>query len=133
MLNEKRVKHMVKMAMYESGDGQEEIKIHTQPKKQYMNKQVMFSVAWMTIAYLIIAVFLYKLLGESLHVELSTIQSFFVLAAMAVIYFALMILYAVRAGFYYEKKYKRARRRVGAFTKALEDLEKMYREEESHE
>ena len=133
MLNEKRVKHMVNLALYESGDGQEEIKIHTQPRKQYMNKNVMFSVVWMTVAYLLIAIFVYRLLCERLFQELSTMQSFFLLAALAVIYFALLILYAVRAGFYYEKKYKRAKKRIGAFTKALKDLENMYGEEESHE
>ena len=108
-------------------------KASTQQRKQYMNKNVMFSVVWMTVAYLLIAIFVYRLLCERLFQELSTMQSFFLLAALAVIYFALLILYAVRAGLYYEKKYKRAKKRIGAFTKALKDLENMYGEEESHE
>lgn len=133
MLNEKRVKHMVKLALYESEDGQEEIKIHQQTRKQYLNRNILFSVMWMTVAYLLVAIFLYKLLCERLVEELSTMQTFFVLAAMAVVYFALLIVYAVRSGFFYEKKYKRAKRRIGAFTKALQDLEKMYEEEENRE
>lgn len=133
MLNEKRVKHMVRLALYESGDGKEEIQIHTKPKKEYVNKNIIYSIVWMTIAYLIIAIFIYRLLCEHIFGELSTMQSFFLLATMALIYFAMLILYAVRAGFHYEKKYKRAHRRVNAFSKALEDLEKMYVEEENHE
>ena len=133
MLNEKRVKHMVKLALYESRDGKEEMKIHTKPKKDYINKNVVFSVVWMTIAYLIIAIFLYKTLCDRLLGELTAMQSFFLLAALALVYFAMLILYAVRAGFHYEKKYKRAHRRISAFSKALEDLEKMYVEEENHE
>ena len=52
MLNEKRVKHMVKLASYEGKDGAEEIKIYSYFRKDYVGYNVLISLLWITLGYL---------------------------------------------------------------------------------
>ena len=48
MLNEKRVKHMVKLASYEEKGGTEEIKISSYFRKDYVSFNVLVSLLWVT-------------------------------------------------------------------------------------
>ena len=52
MLNEKRVKHMVKLASYEAKNGAEEIKINSFFRKDYVSYNVLITLIWITLGYL---------------------------------------------------------------------------------
>ena len=56
MLNEERVKHMTKLAFYESKGGSEDLKVSFRYKKDYIGVNVFWSALWMTIAYIALVV-----------------------------------------------------------------------------
>lgn len=133
MLNEERVKHMVKLAFYESKGGSEEIKISSQRKRTYINVNTLLSVIWMTIAYAMIVAFIYMGVLNDFAEEIPQTQRAVLIICMVVAYLALLIFYIVKARFHYKKKHARAYYRVKQFKKDLADLEQMYEEEEIHE
>ena len=56
MLNEERVKHMIKLADYETKGGKEEQKITSFYKKEYIGMNIMWTLLWMTVAYGLVVV-----------------------------------------------------------------------------
>ena len=57
MLNEERVKHMVKLAFYETKHGNEELKTSSYYKKDYISFHVLWSVLLSVIAYILLTLF----------------------------------------------------------------------------
>ena len=51
MLNEERVKHMVKLALFETKNGNEELKASSYYKKDYVSFHVLWSLILMSIAF----------------------------------------------------------------------------------
>ena len=58
MLNEKRVKHMVKLASYETKFGTEDLKVSTYFKNDYISLNLLFTFLWTTVSYALIIVLL---------------------------------------------------------------------------
>lgn len=133
MLNEKRVKHMVKLALYEGRGGAEEIKVSSYYKKDYIGFNVLWSVLWMTLAYVIVAVIIGMAFLKAILDNLSTGLIVSLGAAFVAGYALLLITYIVFSKKYYKKKHARAYHRVKRFKEGLEILEDMYREENGNE
>ena len=74
MLNEERVKHMVKLADYETKRGNEEMKISSYFKKDYISMNTLASLVWMTIAYILCIVAIWLSVREFVTVELTEPQ-----------------------------------------------------------
>ncbi|MBQ8804725.1 MAG: hypothetical protein IJZ53_13945 [Tyzzerella sp.] len=130
MLNEKRVKHMVKLALYESKDGAEELKISSYFKKDYVNSNMIWSILWMTVAYIIIAALIVVTCLQVLLKDMSFGLILSLVLAFVAAYGLMLITYIVLSRKHYKKKHARAYHRVKRFKKGLEILEDMYREEE---
>ena len=133
MLNEKRVKHMVKLAFYESKEGAEEIRISSQSKRRYIMENTIEAIFWMTIAYVILAIFVYKAFAEVILQNITKQESFLILGVFAIGYVSLMGFYVIKTRHYYKKKHAKAHYNVKEFRKDLAELEKMYEEESAHE
>ncbi len=130
MLNEERVKHMVKLAFYESTDGKDELKTGSYYKKDYISYNVLRSVLWMTIAYVILVVLLGITYLNVLAEQASVLTIVITGCAVAVIYIALLITYIFVARKFYKKKHARAYHRVKRFRQDLIELEMLYKKEE---
>ena len=130
MLNEERVKHMIKLADYETKGGKEELKISSYFKKDYINMNTMWTLLWMTVAYGLVVLTVWLTLRELVTVELSQIQVLSLIILIASIYLALFITYLVTARRYYKRKHARAYHRVKKFKENLMVLEKMYEKED---
>lgn len=130
MLNEERVKHMIKLADYETKGGKEELKISSHFKKDYISMNTMWTLLWMTVAYGLVVLTVWLTLRELVTVELSQIQVLSLIILIASIYLALFITYLVTARRYYKRKHARAYHRVKKFKENLMVLEKMYEKED---
>ena len=130
MLNEERVKHMIKLADYETKGGKEELKISSYFKKDYISMNTMWTLLWMTVAYGLVVLTVWLALRELVTVELSQIQVLSLIILIASIYLALFITYLVKARRYYKRKHARAYHRVKKFKENLMVLEKMYEKED---
>lgn len=130
MLNEERVKRMVKLALYETQGGREELRISSYFKKDYISMNVLSSVIWLTLAY-IVALALFGISFMDILMENLTLQLLItIVASSIVLYIVLLITYIVVAGKVYRKRHARAYHRVKKFKQGLEQLENMYKKED---
>lgn len=133
MLNEKRVKHMVNLAFYESKHGGEDLKSNAYFKKDYISFNVLWTVIWMTIGYGILILLLGFLFAEKL-MEMMTFGNIITIGICIVCgYIFLLCLYIAFSRTYYKNKHYHAYLRVKEFREALGELERMYDEEEVDE
>ncbi len=129
MLNEERVKQMVKLASYESRDGVEEVKISMYEKNDYVRFQRTMAAIWVTIGY-ILAIALLAVVYIPKFIEDITVPKVIItLCAVVIIYIVILIECLVISSRYYLKKYVTARRNVKQFVRDLDLLDKMYEKE----
>ena len=129
MLNENKVKVMTKMAMYESRQGAEDIKINSYYKRDYVSFKTLVSIIWMTIGYALIVVLGVGLFIDEILERLTV--DFLVMSVTCIVgmYLALVLLYVIGAGRFYKKKYSDARQRLKKFNHELTRLNRMYEKE----
>lgn len=133
MLNEERVKHMTKLAFYETKGGSEDMKVSFHLKKDYIGFNTFWSALWMTIAYVSLVVLVVVTFMKGLLEELSSEQLMTIILSFLGIYFVLLIAYVRFAKQIYKRKHARAYHRVKKFKDELEQLEKMYEKEDGNE
>ena len=132
MLNEKRVKQMVKLAMYESRDGAQELPISEKRKKYYIFINTLESILWMTIAYAIIVLFMGLGFKSFLIAELSMYEKSLIALLVAGLYFLMLFFGIPKARRYYKEKHATAHKNVKQFKKNLAELDRMYQEEDNY-
>lgn len=131
MLNEKRVKHMVKLASYEAKNGADQIKINSFFKKDYVSYNVLITLLWMTLGYLSFAGLLCLTFMENILENLSFANIVMLVAAIVAGYLFVLIVYGVGAARFYKKKHQAAKNGVKKYVRDLEVLERMYEREEA--
>lgn len=130
MLNEERVKHMIKLADYETKGGNEDIKVSSHFKKDYISMNTLLSLVWMTIAYALSIAAIWLAVKDLVTVPLTKVQTSSIIILIAGIYFMLLVAYLAIARRFYKKKHARAYFRVKKFREDLAVLEAMYEKEE---
>lgn len=131
MLNEKRVKHMVKLASYESRNGTEEIKISSYFRKDYVSYNVLISLVWTTLGYISLVAILCLSYMQKIVEDLSFSSIVTVVIVIVVGYILSLIMYGVIAARHYKKKHLTAKNNVKKYLHNLDILEKMYEREEA--
>lgn len=129
MLNEEKVKLMTRMAMYESKEGEEDLKISAYYRKDYASFHTIITVIWVTIGYLIaVGVAAIAFLDEILN---NLNMPFIVMTAICVVtgYIVTVALYTIVASQFYKNKHNKARHRVKKFNHDLTRLNRMYERE----
>ena len=130
MLNERRVKHMVKLASYESKNGAEDMKANSFFKKDYVSFNVLWSLIWMTIGYVLLVGLIGISYMEQILDKFTINSAVFLFIVIFGIYVALLFLYGMFSAKYYKKKHIEARHNMKNHKQGLEILEKMYKKEE---
>ena len=95
MLNEERVKHMVKLSFYETKKGSEEIKINSYRRKTYLRLNLLWSFLWVTIAYVALIGLIAITFVWNLVENLGRFQITVILAALAGIFLVILIAYLI--------------------------------------
>ena len=131
MLNEKRVKHMVKLASYENKKGAEELKISSFFRKDYVSLNVLISLIWVIFGYLSLAVLVCLALSEKIVENMNSMMAYILVASLVVGFFLCLIFYGVGAVRFYRKKHQSAKNGTKRYKRDLEILEKMYEREEA--
>lgn len=133
MLNEERVKHMTKLAFYETKGGSDDMKVSFHFKKDYIAFNTFWSALWMTLAYIALVVIVVIAFMNGVLETLPSQQLMTLILSFLGIYFVLLIAYVRCAKQIYKKKHARAYHRVKKFKDGLEQLEKMYEKEDDNE
>lgn len=132
MLNEERVKHMVKLSFYETKGGSEEIKISSYLKRTYLRLNMLWSILCVTAAYAILVALIGMAFMQGIWEMLGRPQKFVIIFALTGIYLVVLIAYLVKTRMVYKKKHARAYHRVQKFKEDLEQLERMYQKEDNN-
>lgn len=131
MLNERRVKHMVKLASYESKRGKEDMKINSYFKKDYVSFNVLWTFIWITIGYVLIVGLIGFAYMEQFLDNFSIENAIMLMAIILGVYIALLVAYGFISARFYRKKHIEARHNMKNHIRGLEILEKMYNQEEA--
>lgn len=129
MLNENRIKVMTKMAMYETSQGTEDMKINSYYKKDYVGFKTLISIIWMTLAYVLAVVLWGGLFLDEILKDISVNYLIFCAVIVVGLYLVLLLAYVIGASEFYKVKYTEARARLKKFNHNLTRLSKMYEKE----
>lgn len=125
MLDNRKIRLMTRMAMYEKGTAKEDLKISSYYKKDYSSLNTLITVLWITVGYVIVAGVFVLCNLDSLLKNL-TFEKLFMLAAIAVgAYLVLLIIYCVCASSFYKSRHNKAKQRVKKYYRDLSRLEKI--------
>ncbi len=132
MLNNRKIRLMTQLAIYEKNDGREDIKLSHYYSSDYARLQVLKTAITTTICYLAIVgmVGLYKLeylLDNALTLDYKS-MGWTILG----IYIAVMTVYLICTLLGYSLKYKLSRKKLGRYFRMLRRLKEMYAEEEGY-
>lgn len=130
MLNEKRVKHMVKLASYENKHGSDDFRAGSFYKKDYISYNLIISLLWVTWGYFSLVVILGITYMDGILEDLSLTNLVWIIVGIVLVYVGALFLYARLAKSYYKKKHFNARKNVKGFLNDLGTLEKMYETED---
>lgn len=133
MLNEERLKHMTKLAFYETKGGSDDLRVGFQFKKKYIVFNAFWSALWMTIAYIALVVIVVVTFMGGILEMLSAKQLLVIILCFLAIYLILLIVYIRYAKQIYKRKHARAYHRMNIFKDKLEQLEEMYEKEDGNE
>ena len=129
MLDEKKIRRMVRLASYEAHEGKEEIEISAYHKRDYASVNVIRTLLWVTFGYVILAALVCFSYMEAL-IENITMEKIMAMAGIfLVVYLVIFIFYWVVAAIHYRKKHDKARENAKEFCRGLHLLEKMYEKE----
>lgn len=126
MINEKKLRLMTRMAIYESNEGKEDLKINAYHKKDYASYQTIITLIWITVAYVIVVgIGIFAFLDILLEHMSVLVMILFAVSAI-VGYMILAIAYGVGASKHYKKKYDRSRQRIKLFRRDLVRMSRIY-------
>ena len=129
MVNENKVKLMTKMAMYESNEGREDLKISSYYRQDYVSLQTIITVLWITLGYAIAVGIGAVLFLEKIMEKLDLTLMIVLFACLVSGWLILMIVYGFFASSFYQKKHRNARKRVKKFNHDLTRLNRKYERE----
>ncbi len=129
MLDERKVKLMTKLALYEQTQGKKDFKVSEYYRKDYAGMHVIFSILWVTVGYMLLVVMAVFAGLETLMESLSLALLVTLGAGIVIGYLIVVIVYAVVTGCLYNARHKEARQRVKKYNHNLTILLKMYEKE----
>ena len=126
MLDKQKVKLMTELAFYEQNQGKEDFKINEYYRKDYVSFHTLCSILWITLGYVcVIGLIVFAALD--LIVSIVSKSTIIMMGIMVVVgYFVVVILYAIVASRFFNKKHRAARQRMKIYNHNLTRLLKMY-------
>lgn len=130
MLNNKKIRVMTKLALYEQKDGKEDIRMSKYYKTDYVRLEMLKTIVNITIGYALILLIIGIYKAEYLISEAVTLD--FVRLGQYILGFYIVILtiYITGAIIGYSIKYDKSRKTLAKYYKALKKLIRICDEEE---
>lgn len=129
MLNTNKVRLMTKLALYETKEGKEDIRLSKYYKTDYVRYQVIKSILCATFGYalILLLIFIYKseyLIKNAVTLNYKTIGTY-----ILGVYIIVAAIYGLGAMVGYAIKYDLSRKKLSRYYKLLKRLNKIYNEE----
>lgn len=129
MLDKRKIRLMTRMALYEQGEGAEDMKISAYYKKDYVSMKMIATFIWTTIGYAC-AMLLILAWGMTGWMEELNFGLLLMLAGVVILgYLALLIITLLVTSRICGRKHRDARMRMKRYNHGLLQLMKMYEKE----
>ncbi len=129
MLNNKKIRIMTKLALYEQNEGKEDIKLGKYYKTDYVRLQVLKTVVCVTIAYLLILLMIGMYKAEYIISKLVTFNFVRIGQYLLGFYIMIMAVFITGSIIGYSLKYDNSRKSLSKYYKSLKKLSSFYQEE----
>ena len=129
MLDERKVKLMTKLALYEETYGKEDFKISSYYRKDYAGLHVIYAFLSVSVGYVCLVALLLLAGVEDIMSNMSNGLILFLFLIILAGYVGVVIVYCGIASHIYNEKHKKARKRVKKYNHNLIQLLKMYEKE----
>lgn len=129
MADEKRLKAMIDLAMYEQGKGKEDLEISRFYSRDYISLGLLKNIVLITIAYIAVAAFVVVGNFENFAANISDMNVQPMLVGMLICYLMVVGFFSVIVVVTRRIKYRNAVTRVKKYYKKLRELNDMYKEE----
>ena len=129
MLNNRKVRLMTKLAIYEKEDGKEDIRLGKYYRLDYVRYQMLKTLVAVTFGYLILVLLTILYNAEYLIAEAVKLDYAAIGRTMLGIYLMLVLVFVGLAGIGYTVKYNRSRKKLAKYYQMLKRLRTMYKEE----
>ncbi len=129
MLNNRKIRLMTKLAIFENKEGKEDIRLSKYYKTDYVRYQVLKSIISTTVGYLLILtlIFLYRseyIIKNAVSLDYKTLGSY-----ILGVYIILITVYGLSSLAWYSFKYDASRKKLSRYNKLLKRMMKIYKEE----
>ena len=129
MLDERKVKLMTKLALYEETYGKEDFKISSYYRKDYASLHGIYAFLSVSVGYVCLVALLLLAGVEDIMSNMSNGLILFLFLIILAGYVGVVIVYCGIASHIYNEKHKKARKRVKKYNHNLIQLLKMYEKE----
>lgn len=130
MLNERKVKMMTELAMYEQTQGKEDLPISEYYEKDYVGLHVFSSIICVTIGYICVVGLVFLAQINTLMASINNSMIMMIGMIVVIGYLGVLIIFAIIEGSMAGKKYRKAKRRVRKYNQNLVKLLKWYKKKE---
>jgi hypothetical protein len=129
MLNTNKVRLMTKLALYETKEGKEDIRLSKYYKTDYVRYQVIKSIVCATFGYAFVLLLLFIYKAEYVIKYAVTLDYKLIGTYILGIYIIVVALYGLGSSVGYAIKYDLSRKKLSRYYKLLKRLNKIYNEE----
>ena len=130
MLNNRKVRLMTRLAMYEQEEGKEDIRLSKYFQTDYVRLQMLRTIVSVTLGYLLVLVILLVYHSEYLIRDAVILDYRGMLVRYAGIYRMLITVYISLSTIGYMIKYRMSRKKLAKYFRMLRRLRSLYREED---
>ncbi len=130
MLNNRKVRLMTRLAMYEQNEGKEDVRISKYFRTDYVRLNVLKSIVAVTVGYLLVLLLLVVYHSEYLIREAVTLDYQGIISRYVGIYVIILTVYGAFGMIGYMIKYRSSRKKLAKYFRMLRRLRTLYREED---
>ncbi len=130
MVNEERLRCMIKMAEFDSRDGKDCKPMMQYARKDYVSLQLLKSFVGGSIAFFLLGLLWALYSMEELMEKINSLDILQLLVTTAVLYVIFMIIYLAATYIIFHVKYTNGRRKVKQYYVSLKKINTMYTREE---
>lgn len=130
VLNIRKTRLMTKLAIYESGEGRQDIRLSKYYKTDYVRLQVLKTIVSVTFGYLLVLLMVAMYRSEYLISQAVNLDYKAIATTVLVIYVVILTVYIVGTIIGYSILYDLSRGKLTRYFRMLKVMRKIYREEE---
>ncbi|MBQ9768220.1 MAG: hypothetical protein IJW37_08975 [Lachnospiraceae bacterium] len=130
MLNNRKVRLMTRLAVYEQSEGKEDVRLSKYFRSDYVRLQTLKTVVAVTVGYLLVLLVLAVYHSEYLIENAVTLDYRGMIVQYVGIYVAIVAVYVALGTIGYMVKYRASRKKLAKYFRMLRRLRSLYREED---